>query len=37
MLIGAAVSGIGLFIELALWGAVLYVLYALASKAPQRG
>lgn len=37
LLIGAGLSGIGLFIELGLWGAVLYVLYALAAKAPQQG
>jgi hypothetical protein len=37
MMVGAAVSGIGLFIELGLWGAILYVLFALASKAPQQG
>jgi hypothetical protein len=36
-MIGAALSGIGIFIELAVWGTVLYVLYALASKAPQQG
>lgn len=36
-LAGAGISGIGLFIELGLWGAVLYVLYALAAKAPQQG
>lgn len=37
MMVGAAVSGLGLFIELALWGSILYVLFALASKAPQQG
>jgi len=37
VLIGAALSSIMLFVDLAMWGAVLFVLYSLASKAPQQG
>ena len=37
MMVGVATSSIGLFIDLAMWGAVLFVLYSLASKAPQQG
>lgn len=37
MMVGVAMSTIGLFIELAVWGTVLFVLYSLASKAPQQG
>ncbi|GAB4199484.1 MAG: hypothetical protein OHK0013_09660 [Sandaracinaceae bacterium] len=36
-MIGAALSGVGLFIELGLWGVVLFVLYSLAGRAPQQG
>ncbi len=34
---GMATASIGLFLDLALWGAVLFVLYTLATKAPQQG
>ncbi len=36
-MMSAGLSAIGLFIELGLWGTVLFVLYSLAQKAPQQG
>lgn len=36
-IVSPLLSAIGIFIELGMWGTVLFVLYSLASKAPQQG
>jgi hypothetical protein len=37
MMVNPLLSAIGIFIELGMWGTVLFVLYSLAGKAPQQG